>query len=194
MASTHQSLATRATDAVRPTEIMVRSPAPPVPAAARGSARGSRSRLRVVPPGGLPPVAGPREQRTEQPESVYALKVLKNGDKRALQQQQRAPSPSRSEEATPLGGRRRQRKKARRSGATVRAASRREGAAGPAGPPGPPHPGSIWQPAAAWRRSGLRRFARIAKSQRSSGRGSYTLDFLQFVIYEPLYEDFVQFV
>ena len=106
---------------------MVRSPAPPVPAAARGSARGSRSRLRVVPPGGLPPVAGPREQRTEQPESVYALKVLKNGDKRALQQQQRAPSPSRSEEATPLGGRRRQRKKARRSGATVRAASRREG-------------------------------------------------------------------
>ena len=106
---------------------MVRSPAPPVPAAARGSARGSRSRLRVVPPGGLPPVAGPREQRTEQPESVYALKVLKNGDKRALQQQQRAPSPSRSEETTPLGGRRRQRKKARRSGATVRAASRREG-------------------------------------------------------------------
>ena len=82
-------------------------------------------------------------------------------------------------------------------GACGKQARRREGAegaAGPAGPPGPPHPGSIWQPAAAWRRSGLRRFARIAKSQRSSGRGSYTLDFLQFVIYEPLYEDFVQFV
>ena len=107
---------------------MVRSPAPPVPAAARGSAHavagvGCGSYLA----GGSPPAGDPQEQRPVEPDSVYALKILKNGDNRALQQQQRARSPSRSEEATPLGGRRRQRKKARRSGATVRAASRREG-------------------------------------------------------------------
>ena len=174
---------------------MVRSPAPPVPAAARGSALAVAGVGCVTyRAGGLPPAAGPREQRPVEPDSVYALKILKNGDKRALQQQQRARSPSRSEEATPLGGRRRQRKKSealRCYGACGKQARRRSR---PSRPPRSPHPGSIWQPAAAWRRSGRRRFVRIAKFQRSSGRGSYTVDFLQFVIYERLYEDFVQFV
>ena len=174
---------------------MVRLPAPPVSAAARGSARavagvGCGSYLA----GGSPPAGDPREQRPVEPDSVYALKILKNGDNRALQQQQRARSPSRSEEATPLGGRRRQRTKSealRCSGACGKQARRRSR---PSRPPRSPHPGSIWQPAAAWRGRGLRRFVRIAKSQRSSGSGSYTVDFLQFVIYERLYEDFVQFI
>ena len=87
-------------DEARPTETMVRLPAPPVSAAARGSARavagvGCGSYLA----GGSPPASDPREQRPVEPDSVYALKILKNGDNRALQQQQSARGPSRSEEA-----------------------------------------------------------------------------------------------
>ena len=64
-------------DAVGPTfKSMVRSPAPPVPAAARGSAR-AVAVVRCVShrAGGLPPAAGPREQRPAQPEMVPAWKM-----------------------------------------------------------------------------------------------------------------------